>query len=353
MKHTLLFFALLLFSHITFGQQKEEAEKLVNEGITSYDNGNYQEALAKYDKALDLDKDNLLAMSEKAMTLAVLKRYDEAIAYCKKSIELYPGENGLKLVYVTYGNAYDNLKQTEKALEIYDEGMKQFPNYYQLPFNKGIAYSGLKKYDEAILCFQKSATLSPNHPGSHNALARLLLLKEKRIPSILAYSRFFVLEQEGTRAKENLIGIQRLMKGDVEKTGKNSITINISSDMLADTVQNGKVKENSFTTTDLILAMDAAMDYDKKNKKKTAVQLFQRKFETICSSMKEVKKDNFGFYWEYYAPYFIEMKDKNLTETFSYIVFASSEDPDVVKWLKNHSVEIVTFYAWSKNYRWR
>jgi len=62
------------------------------------------------------------------------------------------------------------------------------------------------------------------------------------------------------------------------------------------------------------------MDYDKKNKKKTEIELFQEKFETVCSSLKEVKKDNYGFYWEYYAPYFIAMKDENLIETLSYLI---------------------------------
>ena len=127
--------------------------------------------------------------------------------------------------------------------------------------------------------------------------------------------------------------MQKIMKGNVEETGKKSITVNISPDMLGDTNASGKTKENSFSTTDLILSMDAAMDYDKKNKKKTEVEQFIRKFETVCASIKETKKDNYGFFWDYYV--------------------ASSEDPDVTKWLKGHKSETDMFFEWSKSFEWK
>lgn len=353
MKKTILLLLFPIMSNISFAQNKEEADKLVNEGIAYHDKGDYEGAISKYNKALDLDKDNLLALTEKAFSLLSQEKYDESIICCQTAIAKHPAEQDLQTVYVTYGNDLDALNKTDRALEVYDEGIKQFPDYYQLHFNKGITLSSVKKYDDALLSFQRSAMLNPKHASSHNAIARILNIKSKRIPSILAYCRFFIIEPKGKRAKENLDGMQTLMKGNVEKTGKKSVTINISSDMLSDTTADGKPKENSFTSTELILLMDGALDFDKKNKKKSDVEQFIRKFETVCSSLKETKKDNFGFYWDYYVPYFTEMKDKNLVETFGYIAFASSDDADVAKWLKSHQTEIDTFYAWSKSFAWK
>jgi hypothetical protein len=195
--------------------------------------------------------------------------------------------------------------------------------------------------------------LNPKHASSHNAIARLSIINNKRIPALLAYCRFLVIEPQSNRGKENLSSMQKIMKGNVEETGKKSVTINISPDMLGDTTANAKPKENSFTSTDLILAMDAAMDFDKKNRKKTAVEQFIRKFETVCSSLKETKLDNFGFFWHYYVPYFTEMKDKNFLETFSYIAFSSIDDPDISKWLKSHKSETDKFFEWSNAYEWK
>lgn len=353
MKKVFLLLMLPLFSTLSFAQNKEDAEKLVQEGTAYHDKGDYEGAIAKYDKALKKDKDNLYALAEKAMSLLSSKNNEEAINVCKIALEKHPGEEALKTVYLTYGNACDGLKQTDKSLEVYDEGLKLFPDFYQLYFNKGVTLASIKKYDEAITCFQKSSALNPKHASSHNAIARLSFVKSKKIPALLAYARFLALEPQSDRAKDNLASLQKIMKGNVEETGKKSITITLSPDLLGDTSIDGKPNENSFSTTELILAMDAALDFDKKNKKKTEVELFIRKFETICSSVKESQKANYGFYWDYYVPYFIEMKDNNFIETFAYIAFATSDDPTVGKWLDSHKAEIEKFFDWSKSFEWK
>lgn len=60
---------LLLFPVIASAQKQEEAEQKVNQGVQLHDQGKYKEALDLYEQALALDKNNLLALSEKAMTL--------------------------------------------------------------------------------------------------------------------------------------------------------------------------------------------------------------------------------------------------------------------------------------------
>jgi tetratricopeptide (TPR) repeat protein len=64
MKKIILILMFPLAWNISIGQNKEEAEKLVNEGIAYHDKDDYDGAISKYDKALELDKDNLLALTE-------------------------------------------------------------------------------------------------------------------------------------------------------------------------------------------------------------------------------------------------------------------------------------------------
>lgn len=352
MKHALVILLLAFATNITFAQNKEDAEKLVVEGIKYHDNGNFDAAVAKYDEALALDKDNFFALLEKALTSFSLQKFDDVINCCQRAIAAHPDNKELGSIYVSYGNALDGQKKLEQALAIYDEGIKKFPGYYQLYFNKGVALAGAEQYNDAVLCFQKAVMVNPDHASSHNAIARLSHADNKRIPALLAYCRFFTVEPVGARAKENLKGMQLIMKGNVEKTGKNSVTINISSDMLGDTAGAVK-KENNFNSTDLLLSMAAALDYDKKNKKKSDVEQFIRKFESVCASLSETKKDNSGFFWEYYAPYFIEMKEKKHIETFAYIAFASADDPATGKWIKSHEDEIDQFLKWSGTFSWK
>jgi len=352
MKRILVVSLFALLGCYLFAQNKVAAEKLVSEGLPYHDKGDYEGAIVRYNKALELDSCNLLALAEKAYSLLSSGKYEESIVCCRKAIDKHPGEPELKIVYVTYGTATDDLKQTDKCLEIYNEGITQFPDAYSLYFNKGITLKSVKKNDEAIPCFQKSATLNPRHAGTHNAIARTLMTDINRIPSILAYSRFFVLEPESERAKVNLQSLEALMNANVEKTGDKGVTITVNPRVLNDTISTGKKDKNNFGSADLILSMASALDFDKKYKKETSVERFTRKFETLCASLDETKKDKQGFFWRYYVPYFLEMKDKNLIKTFAYIVYTSSGDPKVNTWLKMHSDEVKHFYDWSKNYSW-
>lgn len=351
MKKRILALFLSLLSCTVFGQNKEAAEKFVDEGIAHHDQGDYENALVKYNKALGLDKDNFFALAEKAMTLNALKRYDAAIEYCEKVFDKHKVNDNFKTVYVSYGNAYDGLKQPDKSIKVYDKGIKEFPNYYQLYYNKGVTLAGVKKIDEAITCFEKSVSINPNHPGSHNALGRLSDKSDTRVRALLAYYRFMVLEPKSHRGKENLSYIKRIMTANAEKKGENEISLQIDPNMLSGF--DGKQKENSFKSTDLVLSMDAALDYDDKYKNETEVERFIRKTETFFSSLKESKKNNRGFYWEYYVPYFIEMKDKKMTETFAYIAFSGSDDTEVQQWLRSHEKDVALFYDWSKAFIWK
>lgn len=326
---------------------------MVDEGIVFHDKGDYQGAMAKYDMALMIDKDNLYALTEKSFSLMSLEKYNESVEYCQKAIKLHPGEPGLQTVYVNYGNSLDKLEKIEEALAIYDEGIKLFPDFYQLHFNKGISLAGENKYNEALKNFHNSAARSPEHGSSHNAIGRLADATKKRIPAIMAYCRFLTIEPKGSRAEQNLANMQVILDGNVKKTGKKSITINIDPGMLGDTTATGEPNENSFTSTDLIMQMLSALDFDKKNKKETNTERFIRKIETMCASLGETKKGNYGFYWDFYAPYFIEMREEKLLETLGYICYASSKDPDVSKWLDAHQKEITKFYDWSDKFKWK
>ena len=345
MKGTILLMLATCTFISTFGQQKEEAEKVVQEGIAYHDKGDYDGAITRYDKALELDKDNLLALTEKSMTLLAQQKYDDVVDICKRTIKVYSGDKGLPNLYVTYGTALDGLKKTDDAINIYDKGLKSFPNNYQLHFNKGITLSNVRKYDEALLSFEAAATLAPQHASSQNAIARIQAAKNRQVPSLLAYWRFFALEPQSARAKANLPEMLKVIKGNVEQ--KDEKTINVSL-FLDDS--KGKKKENDFGTTQMILSLSAALDYDEKYKNETEVQKFLRKFETVCSSLKESSKEGKGFYWTYYAPYFIGMKDEKHLETFAYIVFSSSEDAEVAKWLEANSAKVKEFYTWSKTF---
>jgi hypothetical protein len=101
-----------------------------------------------------------------------------------------------------------------------------------------------------------------------------------------------------------------------------------------------------------MLGIMAAIDHDKKFKKETEAERLVRKFETICTSLSEAQGEGVGFYWDYYVPYYLEMKEKGLIETFVHIILLPSGQSDVKKWIKSHEKEIEEFYDWSSAFQW-
>lgn len=351
MKRTFLFLLLITFN-LSFSQDKTTANSKVEEGIVLHDKGDYQGAITKYDEALQLDKDNLFALAEKVLTLNTMQKYDEVIKISKYVLEHYKEGSELKNIYVSLANALDESNNPEEALKTYEEGIKKFPDYYQLPFNKGITHASLQQYDEAITAFQQALLINPKHAGSINGMARVEKIRGNKIPSILSFCRFFTVEPQTKRAEENLKSLKELINSNVTKNEDNSINISIDSNTLSEGSKKRKSKENDFSSTELILSMSVALDYSEENKNKTEVENFIRKFEILCASMEENKKKKKGFYWEVIAPYFMDMKQNNLIVPFGYIVYASSGSSDVNTWLKSNQAALDKFYEWSKNYNW-
>ncbi|MEY4925881.1 MAG: hypothetical protein RI894_317, partial [Bacteroidota bacterium] len=310
-------------------------------------------AVEKYDKALKLDADNLLALTEKGITLLSLEKYEMVVSSCKKAIEKHPNEEALDAVYNSYGTALDELKKPKEALKIYSEGIKKFSKNYMLYFNRGIASAGMREFDDAMLDFQKAVQLNPKHAGSHNAIARLMNGSNKKIPALLAYARYLVLDTESKRAKGNAEALQEIMNGNAKKTGDKSVTINLDAADLADTTATGKAKENDFKMANMILSLSAALDFDDKNKGENAAERLARKFESVCAMLGEKSPKKTGFFWTYYAPYFAEMSQKKLVTTFAYIALATTNDSKIDKWLKTHTADIDKFYEWSSHFTWK
>ncbi|HET7003449.1 MAG TPA: tetratricopeptide repeat protein [Puia sp.] len=339
----------IFYSISAFAQQKEEADNLVQEGVVFQDKGQVDSAFSRYTLALKMDRDNLAALAEMAYSYLSIDKYEESISYSKRAIKTHPHDPVLKTVYVSYGNALDGEGKTEKAIDMYNEGIQLFPEYFQLYYNKGISQIKMGNSTDALLSFERSVTLNPNHASSHNAIGRLLYMTNK-IPSLMAFCRFLILEPNSQRSSANLNNVQKILSAHVSKTGANNVTINVSPELL-DT--NKRKEKNNFSGAELILAVNSSLDYDSIHTNNTEVEKFIRKISMLSKYLQEIEKDNYGFYWDYYVPYFTEMNDKGYIETFAYIAFSSSDIAGVKDWLESHKNEVASFYKWSDGFQWR
>ncbi|MFM9984352.1 MAG: tetratricopeptide repeat protein [Flavobacteriales bacterium] len=352
MKNILTFWLLTAIHFSVLAQDPEGAKNKINEGIAAHDRGDFATAIKKYEVALELDNNNMEALAEMALSLMSMGRYEESVEYCKRAISNHKGDPLLASVYSTYGSALDALKKNDEAIDIYNEAISQFPDDYLLHFNLGVSISVNEDYDKALLSFHKAAELNPMHAGTHRIIGLIQAQKGNKIPAIMALSRFLVVEPEGPRAEYCLSVLRDLIAGSSQKTGKNSISITLNGDILGDTTATGKPNPNNFGMVEMMLSLSGALDLTKANKKDSEAIKFKNRMQSVASALASGKNEGNGFYWEYYAPYFIAMNDMGHLETFSNVAFASLKNSKIKKWIKKHPNEIAKFYKWSENYDW-
>lgn len=347
MRKLLLFSFFLFFFFPGFAQSNEAFMKLVKEGVALHDEGKYEEAIRKFDEAIAIE-DNVLANYEKGLTLQHAKRYDESIRQYQSILSRFSGDPLLKNVYSNYGSVLDDMGRSSEAIKIYEEGIKKYPDCYLLHFNKGLTLQRMKKYEEALADYAAAMEANPYHSTS-NLLTGILLVRENKIPAFLAFLTFLAIEPETKRSEQAFAGIEEIMGRGIKKEGdKTSIYLDAS---LLD--KKKTKKENDFSNAEFFFTMMAGLGTSKSmdSLADKPAQKFDLQLQMLISSLQEHRKKAKGFYWSHYVPFFVEMKEKNLTLTLSYLVHYLS-DANAAAWVKLNGDKVDTFYSWFKAYKW-
>ncbi len=345
-----IFVALLLLFSFTFlaAQDNEVAKKLVDEGIQLHDKGDFLAAIQKYDEALVIDKNYYYAWYEKSYSLYMAKKLDECIGLSKYILQNFPNRSDNQSVYSNYGSALDDKGQSEKALEVYDEGIKKYPEYHLLHFNKGLTYSRLGRTEQALVAFQESLKLKPLHPSTNYYIGSLLQYSNK-VPALMATLIFLSTEPEGPRADKAIERIRQIIYGNVKKDSSGSTTISINSDLLD---KKNKKKDNDFSMQEMMMSFMFLPTNDKKLEAMDEGEKLSLQLQLLVNSLSEGRKDAKGFYWKFYVPFFIALKEKDYMSTFAHIAFTAKNDDAVTKWLHDNKDKVNDFYYWLQNYKW-
>ena len=347
MKQIILVSMFTIAGFCSNAQTNEAVLKLVKEGIALHDKGDYEGAISKYDVALVIDKDDYDANYEKSLSCLYAKRYDDCIAISKYLLEKHKGNADIKAVYSNCGSAYDDKGDAENAIAMFDKGLKLFPDFYLLHYNKGLTLARLKKWDEAMPCFNAAMKIKPTHAGSlyYSSLA---MEKSNKVAAIISGLCFLAVEPEGDRAKNMYEYLFELFNSFAKKEGEKNTTIFISADDLGD-----KKKENNFSMVNMMLGLTIASSLTDSVKATTDVAKLSLYMQMMASSLSTGQKDGKGIYWKTYAPFLIEMKEKDQMDAFAHIASITSGNDENIKWINDNQDKLQSFYKWMQGYEWK
>lgn len=130
-----------------------------NQGVLFNKQGEYNKAIAAFNKALELDPNLALAYNNRAWAYIELRQYEQAIGDCDKALELDPD---LALAYSNRGLAYLRLGQYQQTINDCNKAINLDPGLALAYSNRGMAYIELGQYEKAIADFDKAVTLDPS-----------------------------------------------------------------------------------------------------------------------------------------------------------------------------------------------
>lgn len=132
--------------------KRSDAMSAWSVGIDYEHKGQYDKAIAKFNKAIELDPEDYLYYMSRADCYLAEGEYDNAIADCNKVIELHPEASWS--VYLTRGIAYRSKGEYDNAIVDHSKAIELNAGgagYYE----RGRDYQDKGEYDNAIADFTR------------------------------------------------------------------------------------------------------------------------------------------------------------------------------------------------------
>jgi tetratricopeptide (TPR) repeat protein len=325
---------LAIFSITAIAQDKNTVADLIKQGVQLNDQGNYTGAIDKYNQALRIDPENVQASYKMAFSLFSSGKGNDGIPYIEKTIK---GSSSLSLTAASYdllGSIYDQGHQTDKAIEAYKNGIRVNPKYQRLYYNLGITYFRNKQYPEAEANAIEAIKLDPKHASSQRMYALVAFHQNKRVPALMAFCNFLILEPQTARSAEAFGNIQHILQGGVLKDSKGNSTILIS------TKDN---QENSTLNMSISMVLLSA-----QQKKLAGMDLLEYELKKIfdIAGEQSAKKTDKDFFWKFYADYFYQLSQSNNMPAFTRLVSLSINKDINSKWMSDNDKLVKELDNW-------
>ena len=328
---------------LTPAAELDKHRDLMREAIAFDERRDFDPAIPRLQQILQENPGDVRAIYQLSYSHFGKEEYEKSLAVAYSGAR-YKSPH-LSAFYLLIGNNLNRLEEYELAIRVYKQGKKSFPTDVQFPMNLAITFLNFGKPEEARKCLKESAALDPNYASSHLGLGQLYFSSGYKVQAVLALCRFLVLEPDSSRSAAALKTMQGIIQTGIGPAEESKIGIVIDATMRTD--------EGDFNAGNLALSMLAASPYLEKNKGKSEMTLTVENFSTLFAVLSEGKKNQSGFAWNYYRPYFVEMKNRNYVEAFCNYIYHSGGSAEASNWVVQNGEKVSEFLNWSKSYQWR
>jgi tetratricopeptide (TPR) repeat protein len=188
--------------------QPDYAEAHNNLGLALLQQGNLQQAIGHYEQALRIKPDLAKAHNNLGNALLRMGQVPEAIGHYEQALQLRPdlaeAHNGL-------GYALLQIGRVSEAIEQYEQALRIKPDYADGYNNLGLALVQQGRLLEAISHWEQALRIDPDLADAHYNLG-LALQKQGRLPEAIGhYERALRIQPDYAEAHYNLgIALEKL-----------------------------------------------------------------------------------------------------------------------------------------------
>lgn len=146
-------------------QVQEHTDELLRLGSACYHLGQYERALAHYNKAVELAPEDPNVLINRGVVNQALGRHQPALQDLESALKL--GENAWAYLY--RGMLWERIGEDRRALEDYSRAIRLDSSLAVGYYRRGLLHARSREYDKALQDQNRVVELDGNHAGAHTA----------------------------------------------------------------------------------------------------------------------------------------------------------------------------------------
>jgi tetratricopeptide (TPR) repeat protein len=158
-----------------------DGESSVKKAYEAILGGDFEQAIARFEEAIALEPANSAAYYKCSITCARSGKWQKAVFYAEKAVELEPNQEEYRFHLQTVQSKQltieaeaclaQNPAETENALNMLLEASRLDPLNMEALLLLGAAYASLNRYEEAAVYAREATRLDPEHSAARRLLA--------------------------------------------------------------------------------------------------------------------------------------------------------------------------------------
>ncbi|MDD4777850.1 MAG: tetratricopeptide repeat protein [Fermentimonas sp.] len=349
-KISLLISFFITISTLGLYSQTKSVQDLIQEGVDLHDAGEYEEAIERYNEALELDSTLIDAVYEMSLSYLALKDFENASIYSTQVINS-DDETLSTGAYAVKSEALAEMDSVDKAIELLNEGLEKNGDGYLLNFNLAINFFKIGDIDKTLEYVKKAIDLDKSQSGAFLLNAYALNDVGLWVQSILSFQMFLLLEPDSRRSKnafDEMLQIMRLKKSAepversfIQQQLRRRDSIEQIDDIPPLTNENGLNRSlvyNAITTT-----LDSLEKATEELEEFTAFKAVNMEMMKVLESESKGPKE--GIFWTFYIPFFSRIAHSNYYDTFCRYI-SVSYFPESFEWWEQNPESAINFVIW-------